>query len=99
MAYARNRRVLLEALPAMGLDEIAPPEGAFYLYADISRFGLDATTFCARLLADTACVAITPGNDFDEARGTDFVRLSFAGSASVIDQAIARLGPWLARLG
>ena len=97
LGYARNRRVLLDALPQMGLDQIAPPDGAFYLYADISRFGLDAITFCARLLADTG-VAITPGNDFDAARGDRFVRLSFAGSAAVIDQAVERLGPWLDRL-
>jgi aspartate/methionine/tyrosine aminotransferase len=96
-AYARNRRVLLEALPAMGLDAITPPDGAFYLYADIGAFGLDAITFCARLLADTG-VAITPGNDFDATRGDRFVRLSFAGSAMAIDQAIDRLGPWLDRL-
>lgn len=94
--YARNRRVLLEALPAMGLDRLTPPDGAFYLYADIGRFGLDATTFCARLLAETG-VAITPGNDFDQARGDRFVRLSFAGSAETIDQAIERLAGWLRR--
>lgn len=92
--YARNRRRLLEALPAMGLDRLTPPDGAFYLYADISRFGLDATTFCARLLAETG-VAITPGNDFDETRGERFVRLSFAGSAQTIEAAIERLGAWL----
>ena len=97
LGYARNRRVLLDALPAMGLDQIAPPDGAFYLYADISRFDLDAITFCARLLADTG-VAITPGNDFDEARGDRFVRLSFAGSGAAIDQAVERLGSWLDRL-
>jgi len=96
-AYARNRRVLLDALPGMGLDRIAPPDGAFYLYADIGRFGLDAISFCARLLEDTG-IAITPGNDFDEQRGDRFVRLSFAGAARTIDQAIERLGPWLDRL-
>lgn len=96
-AFARNREVLLKALPAMGISEIAPPDGAFYLYADISPFGLDAVTFCARLLADTG-VAITPGNDFDTERGNRFVRLSFAGSAASIDAAIERLGPWLERL-
>ena len=95
--YARNRRVLLDALPAMGVDRITPPDGAFYLYADISRFGLDAISFCARLLEDTG-VAITPGNDFDQLRGDRFVRLSFAGSATMIDQAVERLGPWLDRL-
>jgi aspartate/methionine/tyrosine aminotransferase len=95
--YACNRRVLLDALPGIGLDQLVPPDGAFYLYADISRFGLDAITFCARLLEDTG-VAITPGNDFDPVRGHNFVRLSFAGSATMIDQAIDRLGPWLDRL-
>jgi aspartate/methionine/tyrosine aminotransferase len=97
LAYAQNRKRLLEALPAMGLDRIAPPDGAFYIYADIGRFGVDATSFCARLLADTG-VAITPGDDFDETRGERFVRLSFAGAASTIDQAIERLGPWLEQL-
>jgi aspartate/methionine/tyrosine aminotransferase len=97
LAYARNRRALLDTLPAMGVTEIAPPDGAFYLYADIGRFGLDATSFCARLLADTG-VAITPGDDFDTIRGASFVRLSFAGAASTIDEAIERLGPWLADL-
>ncbi len=96
-AYARNRDVLLETLPGMGLGPVVPPEGAFYLYADISRFDLDATTFCARLLADTG-VAVTPGNDFDAARGDRFVRLSFAGAPAMIDAAVARLGPWLRQL-
>ena len=95
--YARNRRVLLDALPGMGLGPVVPPDGAFYIYADISRFELDAISFCARLLRDTG-VAITPGNDFDELRGDRYVRLSFAGSAAMIDQAIQRLGPWLERL-
>jgi aspartate/methionine/tyrosine aminotransferase len=97
LAYARNRQRLLEALPAMGLDRIAPPDGAFYIYAEIGRFGVDATSFCARLLADTG-VAITPGNDFDETRGEGFVRLSFAGAAATIEKAIERLGPWLEKL-
>lgn len=97
LAYAQNRRVLLDALPAMGLDRIAPPDGAFYIYADIARFGMDATAFCSRLLADTG-VAITPGDDFDTIRGARFVRLSFAGAPSTIEQAVERLGPWLAGL-
>jgi aspartate/methionine/tyrosine aminotransferase len=96
--FARNRRVLLEALPRMGISDIAPPDGAFYLYADISRFGLDAVTFCARLLEETG-VAITPGNDFDPVRGSNFVRLSFAGSPEMIDAAVERMGPWLKSLG
>lgn len=95
-SYARNRERLLDALPALGLDRIAPPDGAFYIYADIGRLGLDSTEFCARLLADTG-VAITPGHDFDTVRGKDFVRFSFAGSTATIDAAIERLGCWLGR--
>ena len=95
--YGANRALLLEALPGIGLDRLVPPEGAFYLYADISRFGLDSITFCARLLAETG-VALTPGNDFDLARGQGYVRLSFAGARETIQEAIDRLGPWLAGL-
>ncbi|MEZ5861684.1 MAG: aminotransferase class I/II-fold pyridoxal phosphate-dependent enzyme [Geminicoccaceae bacterium] len=95
--YGENRALLLDALPRIGLDRLVPPDGAFYLYADIGRFGLDSVDFCARLLADTG-VAITPGNDFDVARGNHYVRLSFAGARTTIEQAIDRLGPWLARL-
>lgn len=95
--YARNRAVLLDALPAMGLGEIAPPDGAFYLYADIGRFGIEARSFCARLLAETG-VAITPGNDFDTARGGSYVRLSFAGAAETIDKAAERMADWLRKL-
>ncbi len=95
--YGANRALLLDALPKIGLDRLVPPDGAFYLYADIGRFGLDSVTFSARLLAETG-VAITPGNDFDAVRGDRYVRLSFAGARTTIEQAIDRLGPWLARL-
>ncbi|MEO1424238.1 MAG: aminotransferase class I/II-fold pyridoxal phosphate-dependent enzyme, partial [Pseudomonadota bacterium] len=62
--YARNREVLMNALPGMGFDDIAPPDGAFYIYANIARWGIDARTFAARML-DEIGVAATPGLDFD----------------------------------
>ena len=93
--YAANRARLLEALPAMGLPEIAPPEGAFYLYVDVSHLTDDSLAFCTELLDDTG-IASAPGIDFDPALGNAFVRFSFAISEREVDRAIALLGPWLA---
>jgi aspartate/methionine/tyrosine aminotransferase len=95
--YALNRDVLLRGLPQIGLGELAPADGAFYVYADISKYSTDALAFCAKLLADTG-VAIAPGVDFDTVHGGAYVRLSFAGPASDIDEALHRMGPWLAAL-
>jgi len=50
--------------------------------------------FCSKLLADTG-VAIAPGIDFDTTRGNRFVRLSFAGPTSDIEEAVRRMGSWL----
>lgn len=92
--YRRNRDALLRAFAGMGLDRTAPADGAFYVYADVSRFTDDSRDFCAAML-DEAGVAATPGIDFDRRRGTSFVRFSFAGSEDDISQATARLKPWL----
>ncbi|MCB2108845.1 MAG: aminotransferase class I/II-fold pyridoxal phosphate-dependent enzyme [Rhodobacteraceae bacterium] len=89
--YARNRLTLLEALPKLGFADLAPADGAFYIYADISRFKEDAATFCRRVLHD-AGVAITPGIDFDPYRGDKFVRFSFAVSEKDVAEALVRLG-------
>lgn len=95
--YAANREMLLHGLPAIGLDRLAPADGAFYVYADVSRYSADSLDFCARLLADTG-VAIAPGIDFDTVNGGAFARMSFAGPASDIAEALRRMGPWLAGL-
>ena len=92
--YSANRRLLLDGLRALGLDKLAPTDGAFYVYADVSHLTTDSLTFCEKLLADTG-VAIAPGVDFDTVRGGAFVRLSFAGPASDIEEALRRLGAWL----
>ncbi|MEI7545615.1 MAG: aspartate aminotransferase, partial [Mycobacteriaceae bacterium] len=65
-----------------------------YVYADVSDFTTDSLRFCERLLADTG-LAIAPGVDFDTVKGDSFVRLSFAGPAADIDEALRRLEPWL----
>ena len=92
--YARNRALLLQELPGMGLGDFQPVDGAFYVYLDISRFTNDSADFCRRLLHE-AGVAATPGLDFDRARGHHTMRLSFAGSESAVREGVARIGRWL----
>ncbi len=92
--YAANREILVTGLRTLGITRVAPPDGAFYVYADISDLTADSLTFCERLLADTG-LAIAPGVDFDTLRGGSFVRLSFAGPTGDIHEALRRLEPWL----
>ena len=94
--YGRNRDTLIAGLHQIGLTRLAPADGAFYIYADVSDFTGDSLAFCEKLLADTG-LAIAPGVDFDTVRGPSHVRLSFAGPSSDIDEALRRLGPWLNR--
>ncbi len=91
--YASNREILLNELPAAGFDRLAPADGAFYVYADVSRLTGDSQDFCRRMLAETG-VAATPGLDFDEARGHRFVRFSFAGDPDDMAEAARRLKGW-----
>ncbi len=93
-AYARNRALLLDRLPKVGLDNFAPPDGAFYIYADISRFTDDSIGFCRRMLHE-AGVATTPGLDFDPRRGAKTLRLSYAGPEADVREGLARLEAWL----
>lgn len=94
--YAGNRRLLIDGLTALGIDRLAPADGAFYVYADVSDLTDDSLAFCERLLADTG-VAIAPGIDFDTTGGNRFVRLSFAGATADITEALRRIGGWLGR--
>ncbi|TDL05067.1 pyridoxal phosphate-dependent aminotransferase [Mycolicibacterium obuense] len=92
--YGANRTLLLDGLRAIGIDRLAPADGAFYVYADVSQLTTDSLQFCSDLLSDTG-VAIAPGVDFDTVRGGASVRLSFAGPTSDIDEALRRIGAWL----
>jgi aspartate/methionine/tyrosine aminotransferase len=92
--YAANRELLLDGLPKIGIDRLAPTDGAFYVFADVSHLTDDSLSFCSKLLTDTG-VAIAPGIDFDTRRGGDYVRLSFAGPSSDIEEALRRIGAWL----
>jgi aspartate/methionine/tyrosine aminotransferase len=92
--YAANRTLVLDGLRGIGIDRLAPTDGAFYVYADVSHLTTDSLSFCSKLLNDTG-VAIAPGVDFDTVRGGAHVRLSFAGPASDIEEALRRIGGWL----
>jgi len=93
-SYEDNRKVLIEGLPAAGLDRFLPADGAFYLYADVSKFGVDSVAFTRRMLEE-AHVAATPGVDFDPVHGRSFIRLSYARSTDDMRTAVARIARWL----
>ena len=91
--YRRSRDHLLQALPEAGFTRLSPAEGAFYLFADITDRSNDSVAFCARMLAE-AGVAVTPGVDFDRARGNRFLRFSYCGPAADMIAAAERLKRW-----
>jgi len=93
--YRANRALMLEGLPAAGFDRIAPPDGAFYVYADVSQLTDDSRAFAAEIL-DRAGVAVTPGLDFDPARGGGTLRFSYAGGTGDIEEGLARLKTFMA---
>jgi aspartate/methionine/tyrosine aminotransferase len=92
--YAANRKLALDALPRIGLDRLAPADGAFYIYADVSQWTADSIGFAARLL-DQAGVAVAPGIDFDPVDGGKFIRMCFAGDGAELARGIEHLGNWL----
>jgi len=93
--YRRNRSLMLDALPALGLKSIAPPDGAFYIWADVGHLTDDSVAFCEQLLRDTG-VATAPGVDFDPVHGHRFMRFSFAVSTAEVEEALRRITPWFA---
>ena len=95
--YRANRDLLLARLPTLGLTRIAPPDGAFYIYADIGHLTDDSLGFCTKLLEDTG-VATAPGIDFDPVAGHRFMRFSFAVSTAQVEDALDRITPWFARI-
>lgn len=94
--YARNRQLMLEGLPRAGFTNIAPPDGAFYVYADVSDLTKDSRAFAAEIL-DHAGVAVTPGLDFDPVQGATTLRFSYARSTEDIEEGLARLETFMAQ--
>jgi aspartate/methionine/tyrosine aminotransferase len=91
--YAANRELLVAELPKAGFDKLAPADGAFYIYADVSRFTNDSVAF-AKAMLDEIGVAVTPGVDFDAKHGHNFIRFSYAGATARMREAALRLAEW-----
>lgn len=96
--YRENRRLMLEGLPKCGFDKIAPPDGAFYVYADVSEITDDSRALAAEIL-EQAGVAVTPGLDFDAKRGAGTLRFSYARATEDIVEGLARLQAFMAKRG
>ncbi len=101
-AFARKRSVLIEGLQRAGIASFSPPDGAFYIYADVShlipRVSTDSLELCRRWL-DELDLLVTPGLDFDLVRGATTVRFSFAGPLDVLEEACRRLTSWMREIG
>lgn len=92
--YDRNRRLLEKRLPGLGLSIASPMDGAFYAYADISRYSNDSMSFAYKML-ETIDVAATPGLDFDPIEGHRTMRFSYAGRYEDMNEALDRIESWL----
>lgn len=93
--YRTNRALMLEGLPKAGFTRIAPPDGAFYVYADVSDITEDSRVLAAEIL-EKAGVAVTPGLDFDPVRGHQSLRFSYARATDDIKEGLARLAAFMA---
>jgi len=91
--YRANRDLLLAGMPKAGIDSLVPADGAFYLYADVSRYTDDSLAFAKQMLEETG-IAATPGVDFDEARGRHFLRFSYSGTTADMAEGVERLQGW-----
>ncbi|MEY8842274.1 pyridoxal phosphate-dependent aminotransferase, partial [Cribrihabitans sp. XS_ASV171] len=96
--YRRNRALMMEGLPKAGFDRIAPPDGAFYVYADVSHLTDDSRAFAAEIL-EKAGVAVTPGLDFDPERGGGTLRFSYARATADIEEGLFRLARFMETRG
>ncbi|PJA31484.1 MAG: aminotransferase, partial [Zetaproteobacteria bacterium CG_4_9_14_3_um_filter_53_7] len=90
LAYDERRRLLLSELPALGFDIVVPPQGAFYIYANVERITFDSKTFCWDML-ENAGVAITPGEDFGSYKSAQHLRFSYATGLDDIREGLSRL--------
>ena len=88
--YKENRKLMIKGLKDSGFTKISSPDGAFYIYADVSKFCNDSLEFANRVLKE-AKVAITPGLDFDPKRGNSSIRFSYARSTEDIIKGLDKL--------
>ena len=88
--YKENRKLMIKGLKDSGFSKISSPDGAFYIYADVSKFCNDSLEFANRVLKE-AKVAVTPGLDFDTNRGNSTIRFSYARSTEDIIKGLEKL--------
>ena len=93
--YRANRAMMITGLRDAGFTSFAPPDGAFYVYADVSSLTTDSREL-ARDILDKAGVAVTPGLDFDPVRGHQTLRFSYARSTQDIAEGLGRLKAYMA---
>ena len=91
--YEQARVLMIAGLADAGFPTFSPPDGAFYIYAEIAGRAADSAAFCTRLLDETG-IAATPGYDFDQGRGQNFFRLSYCCSLEDVADALDRLRRW-----
>jgi aspartate/methionine/tyrosine aminotransferase len=96
--YRKNRALMMAGLPKAGFTKFAPPDGAFYVYVDVSEYTDDSLAFSKQILAE-AGVALTPGLDFDPARGAGTLRLSYARRTADIEEGLSRLEKFMRKHG
>lgn len=96
--YRANRQLMLDGLPKAGFTKFAPPDGAFYVYADVSDLTTNSRAFAAEILEE-AGVAVTPGLDFDPIRGAGTLRFSYARATEDIVEGLARLTAFMKARG
>jgi aspartate/methionine/tyrosine aminotransferase len=93
--YRTNRQILLEGLPSVGVDKLAPADGAFYIWAQVDHLCNDSQELAQQWLSELG-IAVTPGIDFDPSEGHRFIRFSFAGSTREALETIEKLSNWSA---
>ena len=94
LIYKKNRDILISSFEDIGFFKYAPPDGAFYLYIDVSNITDDSTDLAIKLLKE-AGVSSTPGKDFDYNLGNKFIRLSYAGDHKEILEGAKRIISWI----
>ncbi len=94
--YAANREILLAGLPKAGLTDLAPSDGAFYVWARTDHLAADSKTLAAEWLQQLG-VAATPGVDFHPTDGHRFMRFSFCGTPETMHGAVDALEKWFRR--
>jgi aspartate/methionine/tyrosine aminotransferase len=94
--YATNRQILVDGLKEIGITQMCPPQGAFYVYANISPLAKNSKEFCREML-EKAHVAAVPGHDFDLTHGHEWMRLSYCGTTESIIEGVARMKRWMGK--